>query len=235
MKCVKCGSALEKRLADIPGEIKGEKFVVKMEGLGCTSCDFATVRGTDMPEFMRRLADEYRSHHDLLTSSQIRERRTALGMTQAEFAEYLGVGIASVKRWELGQIQDASMNRLLVLLTDEQQALVNFRFIQQRRGKQQAPVVRLNAGGECVLTAASQRRPALSGWEMVHQWGDSWSEETRIWGTGAPVYHFPPVVDTVYVGVWQEDIKRQLELKLRERQSGKATVPIEGLLGELTT
>ena len=78
-----------------------------------------------MGEYALRISDAYRAKHGLLTSDEIKKRRTALGMTQEEFAAFLGVGPASVKRWELGKVQHNAMNRLMVLKTDPQAAHEN--------------------------------------------------------------------------------------------------------------
>ena len=59
-----------------------------------------------MPEYGRLLADKYRAAHGLLTSEEIRERRERMGLSQQNFADYLKRGVASVKRWEMGKIQD---------------------------------------------------------------------------------------------------------------------------------
>jgi transcriptional regulator with XRE-family HTH domain len=55
-------------------------------------------------------------------------------MSQRQFATYLGVGVASIKRWELGQIQDEAMNNLMVLKTDLAAAKQNLLEIATRRG-----------------------------------------------------------------------------------------------------
>ena len=53
-------------------------------------------------------------HLDRLTPVEIRQIRSSAGMTQARFAEELNVGLASLKRWELGTvIPNASTNALL--------------------------------------------------------------------------------------------------------------------------
>jgi DNA-binding XRE family transcriptional regulator len=67
-----------------------------------------------MPEYGRLLADKYRARHGLLTSDEIRKRRRRLELTQEQFATHLGVGIASIKRWEMGKIQDLRNNQLIV-------------------------------------------------------------------------------------------------------------------------
>ncbi len=119
MNCIQCGRAnLESKKATLPGKIKGERFEVSMSGLVCPRCGYTTVEGRDMAEYMRLVADAYRSKHGLLTSDEIRERRKALGMNQNQFAKHLGVGVASVKRWELGKVQDRSSDKLIRLQTN---------------------------------------------------------------------------------------------------------------------
>jgi putative zinc finger/helix-turn-helix YgiT family protein len=90
-----------------------------MLGLKCRHCGYETIEGAAMPEYGRLLADKYRTAHGLLTSDDIRARRERLRMNQKEFAEFLGVGIASVKRWEMGKIQDTRSNALIVEKTTQ--------------------------------------------------------------------------------------------------------------------
>lgn len=127
MICNKCRQVhLRKETADLAAEVKGEKLLVRMDALVCPKCGYATVEGRSMPEYMRLAADAYRQKHSLLTSTEIRERRITLRMTQEQFASYLGTGIASIKRWELGQIQDQAMDRLIRLMTEVEEAKNNY-------------------------------------------------------------------------------------------------------------
>lgn len=87
---------------------------MQTEGLKCPICGYETIEGARMAEFRRLVADEYRKEHGLLTSTQIRSLRKSLGMNQEEFAGHLGVGIASVKRWEMGKIQDRRSNDCII-------------------------------------------------------------------------------------------------------------------------
>ncbi len=132
MNCPNCAKGnLRKENARIPGEIRGERFSVSMEGLVCPKCAWKTVDGKNMAEYMRRLADAYRARHGLLTSEELRARRSRLGMTQEDFARYLGVGVASVRRWEMGKVQDVSSNELIKLRTDERDAYRNLQTIRR--------------------------------------------------------------------------------------------------------
>lgn len=119
-KCLNCDQAdLESNIVQLTGRVRGEDYVVEMLGLKCPHCGYQTVDGTAMPEYGRLLADKYRTSHGLLTSDDIRTRRERLGMSQQAFADYLGVGVASVKRWEMGKIQDARNNALIVEKTTQ--------------------------------------------------------------------------------------------------------------------
>lgn len=125
MNCPSCGRAnVIKRNTRIQAVVKSERFQISMRGLVCPKCGFTAVDGKDMPEYMRLVADAYRSRHDLLTSEEIRARRKSLGMSQARFADHLGVGLASVKRWEMGKVQDRSSDRLIRLLTEQSRTAV---------------------------------------------------------------------------------------------------------------
>ena len=46
-------------------------------------------------------------------------------MSQVQFAEFIGIGVATLKRWELGQIQECAMDELVRLKTDPELALRN--------------------------------------------------------------------------------------------------------------
>jgi putative zinc finger/helix-turn-helix YgiT family protein len=117
------------------GATHGESFELVSDALVCPNCGFKTLPTEKMGEFALRVADAYRQKHGLLTSSQIKDRRLDLGMSQQQFASYLGVGSSSVKRWELGCIQDNAMNDLILLKTDAQRAEANVAEVLSRLGK----------------------------------------------------------------------------------------------------
>ncbi len=107
IRCIACRNAeLRSALVSLEGTVRGETYTVEMIGLVCPNGDYQTIEGADMPEFAKLLADRYRSLHGLLTSEEIRSRRKRLWMSQQQFANYVGVGVASVKRWEMGKIQE---------------------------------------------------------------------------------------------------------------------------------
>ena len=115
IKCIECDRAdLCPAMIQLQGSVRGESYTVAIQGLACPNCGYQTIEGAAMPEFARLLSDSYRANHGLLTSEEIRERRRRLGMSQQQFAQHLGVGIASVKRWEMGKIQEPHSNDLIL-------------------------------------------------------------------------------------------------------------------------
>lgn len=126
MRCLVCGKAKMTRAnSPVEAEYRGERFTVTVPNMSCPKCGYQSVDGKDLTEMMRLLADEYRRNHGLLTSLQVKGFREQRGETQKQFADYLRVGEASVKRWELGAIQDDAMDELIRLKCDSEKAREN--------------------------------------------------------------------------------------------------------------
>jgi putative zinc finger/helix-turn-helix YgiT family protein len=67
-----------------------------------------------LPTPFASVSAAFRREARLLTPEEIREGREKLGLTQKQFANLLGVGEATVSRWETGtQIQQRAMDRFL--------------------------------------------------------------------------------------------------------------------------
>ena len=113
--CTRCGSEefSPKPDAVLEQEFKGETFNVTSPAMACTKCGELALTDSQLEELRRHTADAYRKNHNLLTSAQIRAMREALGKTQREFAAFLRVGEASVKRWETWLVQEASSDELI--------------------------------------------------------------------------------------------------------------------------
>ncbi|HEY4905202.1 MAG TPA: type II TA system antitoxin MqsA family protein [Candidatus Sulfotelmatobacter sp.] len=151
IRCVNCGKAeFESKVIELAGTVRGSHYVVTMLGLKCPHCGHQTIDGAEMPEYGRLLADKYRKDHGLLTSEDIRSRRNHLGLNQEEFARYLGVGVASIKRWEMGKIQDTRNNALIV---DKTSGWVNSILTYQIAGVSTGSTVKLF--GSCEPTIIS--------------------------------------------------------------------------------
>jgi putative zinc finger/helix-turn-helix YgiT family protein len=117
-------------LFPIVGERYGEQFTVVTDGLRCDTCGFITIDNKQSAKFTQLVSDAYRKAHDLLTGAEIRTYREHFKMNQLQFSEYLGVGSASVKRWEAGQVQDKAMDELIRIKADPDAALRNLKALR---------------------------------------------------------------------------------------------------------
>jgi putative zinc finger/helix-turn-helix YgiT family protein len=115
MICPKCHAERFKpnKSAPIEQEFRGETLKLRSPVMECAKCGFQLLTDEQTDELRRRTADAYREKHGLLTSGQIRAIRDALKMSQRQFAEFLRVGEASVKRWETWQVQEESSDELI--------------------------------------------------------------------------------------------------------------------------
>ena len=127
MKCIECGAQMRKGEADIKGSYRGEPLVVHMDdAVACPQCGYATIHGRSSEEFTRRLKEEYRKAHQLLSPNEFRSIRAHLGnISQDAFAAFLSVGVASVKRWESGSVQEPVFDRHVRWKTNPQSAEVD--------------------------------------------------------------------------------------------------------------
>jgi putative zinc finger/helix-turn-helix YgiT family protein len=116
----------------LTGTRNNEDFEVTVTGVRCDNCGYQTILNSQSGEFTRAVSDAYRIAHGLLMGNEIRDLRTRLSMNQVEFADYLGVGSASVKRWESGQIQDKAMDNLIRLKAQPEQAFNNYQALEAR-------------------------------------------------------------------------------------------------------
>lgn len=133
MKCLKCDSTdFETKNIRFSSELKGETVDVIVPSFVCKACHTTLMDAKQMNEYRRAVVDAYRKKHKLLTSQEIISYRSKLNMNQAEFARYLNVGEASIKRWETYYVQDASQDDHIRLKCDEAYAETNFLNIQSQ-------------------------------------------------------------------------------------------------------
>jgi putative zinc finger/helix-turn-helix YgiT family protein len=117
--CLQCEHAsFEPAEANVIQELRGESFTVLTPVMRCARCGWQTLGPGQIDALRVRTADAYRRAHDLLTSEDIRARRERLRMSQRQFADYLGVGAASIPRWEGAQIQEPVYDQKIREKTD---------------------------------------------------------------------------------------------------------------------
>jgi putative zinc finger/helix-turn-helix YgiT family protein len=133
MKCFRCGKGrFVSKSVEISGEIRGEPITVRAEADVCGRCGFQVLSNDQSTAYGIAVADAYRERHGLLTSTELKAIRRRLAMSQRDFAQFLEVGVASVKRWEAGLIQDQAMDKLIRLATDIGAARNNIKELERR-------------------------------------------------------------------------------------------------------
>jgi len=135
MKCFQCDKGrLISKTAEVAGEVRGEKFTVRSEAMVCNRCGFQALSEEQSAAYTVAISDAYRQNHGLLTSKELKDIRKRLGLSQRAFADFLKVGVASIKRWEAGLIQDEAHDQLIRLRTDLEAARRNARELEQQLG-----------------------------------------------------------------------------------------------------
>jgi putative zinc finger/helix-turn-helix YgiT family protein len=93
---------------------RGETLEVEAPAMQCRNCGFEIAVPGSLDALRVATTNAYRQLHGLLTSEQIVTRRTAMGMSQRIFADHVGVGVASLQRWENGLIVQDKGSDLLI-------------------------------------------------------------------------------------------------------------------------
>jgi putative zinc finger/helix-turn-helix YgiT family protein len=126
MICLKCEKKkFNEKNVKVEQEFKGKTFNIVTEAMVCANCGYELFTDEQANTLRKKTVDAYRTANDLLTSDQIKSYRDSLGMSQAQFADYLGVGSASIKRWETCFVQDKSQDDLIRVKCDPDFADIN--------------------------------------------------------------------------------------------------------------
>src|SRR5262245_15507580 len=117
-RCGKCGHK-QMELATVPYattvEHDGRSYPVEIPALTVPRCSHCGRISID-DAADQQISAAFRREARLLTPEEIRQGREKLGLTQKQLANLLGVGEATVSRWETGaQIQQRAMDRFLRL------------------------------------------------------------------------------------------------------------------------
>jgi putative zinc finger/helix-turn-helix YgiT family protein len=100
-------------------EYRGETITVLAPAHECPHCGFRTLGPGHLTALVSATSDAYRQKHGLLTSAEIIQRRKAMKKSQRQFADFVGVSVASLKRWETGfLVQDKASDVLVRMKTD---------------------------------------------------------------------------------------------------------------------
>lgn len=113
--CTNCEtkSEFERVIKDDVIKVRGEPITIKAEYVRCKNCGDAvldTSAKSDPFEFAYR---EYRRRHGLLQPEDVRDWRRSHHLTQDELAKLLGLGIATINRYENGALQTEAHDKML--------------------------------------------------------------------------------------------------------------------------
>ncbi len=98
--------------------VRGETVVVNVEYLRCGNCGDEVLDPAVNPDPFDRAYRVYRQKHALLQPEELEKWRKAHHLTQGELAKLLGIGIATINRYENGALQTESHENLLRLAMD---------------------------------------------------------------------------------------------------------------------
>ncbi len=118
--CPSCGTIMRPSTADLSTVVNEEKVTVSGTAhLRCPACDEVLLVYESAKALQERGVDLYRQAHGLLGAEEIRALRQRLGLTQAQFAALLHLGLNTVSRWESGRnVQSGAMDLLLKIIRD---------------------------------------------------------------------------------------------------------------------
>jgi putative zinc finger/helix-turn-helix YgiT family protein len=69
-------------------------------------------------ENVKKVYDIYREKHGILSSEEIKSIRESYGLSQRAFAKLIGIGEASIARYEKGALPEKSLSNMIMLLKD---------------------------------------------------------------------------------------------------------------------
>jgi putative zinc finger/helix-turn-helix YgiT family protein len=113
----------------------------------CNSC--ATKFNTEEADRIRH--DEICRHLQLLTPKEVLGIRVRHLMSQAKFAEITGIGVASLSRWESGQLMQSKSHDNLLRLTELR---LNVEFLEKKSRNEVTSIVDLEESKKKIETRA---------------------------------------------------------------------------------
>ncbi len=93
--------------------IRGEQYTIETEEYHCTVCgeDYGKMQTKNDP--LEAVYRQYREKHGMLQPEEIKDFRKKVGLTQVQFSKLVGIGIATLNRYENGALQTEAHDGLL--------------------------------------------------------------------------------------------------------------------------
>ena len=111
--CPICDAAMETRETTKTVTFRDVEIEYSAELSYCHACEIETGDITQTASIQKQISNKYREAESLMSGEEIKQLRAEKGWSQAMLAEQMGVGIASIKRWENVEIQSRSMDNHL--------------------------------------------------------------------------------------------------------------------------
>lgn len=99
--------------------VKREPIRINIQYYTCRHCGDEVLDPASSPDPFGLAYEEYRERHGFLKPSEISSWRERFHLTQEEVSKLLGIGTATLSRYENGSLQDESHDKLLRSVIDE--------------------------------------------------------------------------------------------------------------------
>jgi putative zinc finger/helix-turn-helix YgiT family protein len=175
--CGNCEEVTASRAVTVNEEFKvrGETIRVPVTYFECAKCADRVLDPDSVQDPFKAAYAEYRRRKGLLTPEEIANWRKKTGLSQAEVAELLGIGTASLSRYENGSLQDDAHDKLLRMAMSPAGFAKLVKDNQTFTAERKEQMLKAVSGGEttCALentyTELAGRQPvdAFSGFKSV--------------------------------------------------------------------
>jgi len=114
--CLICGGALSRDTRTVTTSYKGHSQTYEQPGQYCNTCGEAFLQAADLNSTLAIRKDFNRSVDSLLTSKEIKEVRSQLGLSQRRAGEIFGGGLMAFSKYERGLASQSRSTDILLRL-----------------------------------------------------------------------------------------------------------------------
>jgi putative zinc finger/helix-turn-helix YgiT family protein len=111
--CPICDATMELRATSKTVTFRDVKIEYSADLSYCNICEIESGSIEQTASIQKQISNKYRQTQELLSGEEVKNLRANKGWSQAKLAEQMGVGIASIKRWESVDIQSRAMDNHL--------------------------------------------------------------------------------------------------------------------------
>ncbi|MBT1279776.1 type II toxin-antitoxin system MqsA family antitoxin [Thermoanaerobacter sp. CM-CNRG TB177] len=118
--CPVCGTERETKVIEKEeiSTVRGDEIKALAKIRVCSVCGEELFDEELEEENIQRVYDIYRKKHGILSPEEIKGIRESYGLSQRAFAKLLGIGEASIARYETGALPEKSLSNMIMLLKD---------------------------------------------------------------------------------------------------------------------